>query len=134
MSPLSMMSVSSTSKSSPSSSPKSPPNSPNIDLAYFEDLKEELKNKGVFINKAPEPNKDDIKKKEWSSSPKLLPPPGWGSTGASAAKHRWRRSTRLEGRQTNWRTDFLYILFSSNAISLTVGFGIGYWLLKRGSV
>ena len=136
VSPLSSsrISISSTSKITPPSSPKSPPNSPNVDLAYFDDLKEELKSKEVFINRAPEPYMDDIHKKEWSSSPKLMPPRVLGNTGASTAKHRWRGSTRLEGRQTNWSKDFLYILYSSNAISLTVGFGIGCWLMKRGSV
>jgi len=132
--PSAMLSVSSTSKNTPSTSPKSPPNSPNVDLAYFDDLKEELKSKGVFINKGPEPNMDDVLRKEWSSSPKLMPPRGWGTTGASTVNHRWRGSNRLEERKTSWNKDVLCILFSSNAISLTIGFGLGYWLFKRGSV
>ena len=136
VSPLSsaMMSVSSTSKNTPSSSPKSPPNSPNVELAYFHDLKEQLKAQGVFINREPGPTMDDIlKNTEWHSRPNMMPPRTWrpAQVGTSSNNSSGRGS---ESGKKNWNRDVIFTVISSNALSLVLGIGLGYWLFRKNNL
>jgi len=135
-SPLSsaLVSVSSTGcKNTPSVSPKSPPNSPNVELVnYCEQLKEDLKQQGVFINREPEPSMDDIIREcgglqgsDWRSRPNMLPPRAW-------QHHRSPASPKQEGEGKEDKK-LLLALLASNLLSLALGVGLGYWLYSRSS-
>lgn len=135
-SPLSsaLVSVSSTGcKNTPSVSPKSPPNSPNVELVnYCEQLKEDLKQQGVFINREPEPSMDDIIREcgglqgsDWRSRPNMLPPRAW-------QHHRSPASPKQEGEGKEDKK-LLFALLASNLVSLALGVGLGYWLYSRSS-
>lgn len=135
VSPISsaLVSVSSTGcKNTPSSSPKSPPNSPNVELAnYCEQLKEQLKLQGVFINREPEPTMDDIIREygglqgsDWRSRPNMLPPKSWQHHQRSPPSP---KSTEKEGDGKK----LVLALVASNILSLALGLGLGYWLYRK---
>jgi len=131
VSPLSsaIMSVSSTCKNTPSSSPKSPPNSPNVGLANFKDLKEQLKNQGVFINREPEPTMDDILcSTDWRSRPNMLPPRNWRL--ASSNNSSGSASVKNEGKNKDWNSEILLTILGTNTLSLAIGIGFGYWVYR----
>jgi len=132
VSPLSsaIMSVSSTCKNTPSSSPKSPPNSPNVGLANFKDLKEQLKNQGVFINREPEPTMDDILcTTDWRSRPNMLPPRNWRL--ASSNNSSGSASVKNEGKNKDWNSEILLTILGTNTLSLAIGIGFGYWVYRK---
>jgi len=134
VSPISsaMMSVSSTCKNTPSASPKSPPNSPNVELANFRDLKEQLKTQGVFINREPEPTMDDIlNNTDWRSRPNMIPPRTWRLAGTSSRNSSGSASVKKEGSKNDWNGDILLAIVGTNALSLAVGIGFGYWVYRK---
>lgn len=129
-----LVSVSSTGcKNTPSTSPKSPPNSPNVELVnYCEQLKEDLKQQGVFINREPEPSMDDIIRDcggvqgvDWRSRPNMFPPRAWQQQHRSPASPKQVEGDGKEGRR------LLLALLASNLVSLALGVGLGYWLYRR---
>jgi len=133
VSPISsaMMSVSSTCKNTPSASPKSPPNSPNVELANFRDLKEQLKTQGVFINREPEPTMDDIlNNTDWRSRPNMIPPRTWRLAGTSSRNSSGSASVKKEGKN-DWNGDIILAIVGTNALSLAIGIGFGYWVYRK---
>jgi len=138
VSPISsaMMSLSSTCKNTPTGgSPKSPPNSPNVELADFRDLKEQLKKNGVFINREPEPTMDDIlSQADWRSRPNMLPPRTWKLAGAGASSSNSSGSSSVAqdlGRSRDWTRDVVLTMVGTNALSLAIGIGFGYWVYRK---
>jgi len=131
-----LVSVSSTGcRNTPSTSPKSPPNSPNVELVnYCEQLKEDLKQKGVFINREPEPTMDDIIRdcngsqgQDWRSRPNLYPPRAWHYHRSPASPKSNGDGDGKEDRK------LLIALVATNILSLALGVGLGYWFYSRSS-
>jgi len=134
VSPISsaMMSLQSTCKNTPSTSPKSPPNSPNVELADFKDLKEQLKKQGVFINREPEPTMDDIlTHSDWRSRPNMMPPRAWKLNGVSSSNSSGSSSVKNECSKRDWTGDIILTMLGTNAISLAIGIGFGYWVYRK---
>lgn len=125
-----MMSVSSTCKNTPSSSPKSPPNSPNVELSDIKEFKEQLRLQGVFINREPEPCMDDIiSLADWRSRPNMFPPRSW--MAAQASKKSSGNSSDAGAKKKELDRKLFLALIASNAISLTLGVAVGYWVYRR---
>jgi len=135
VSPISsaMMSLQSTCKNTPcGGSPKSPPNSPNVELADFKDLKEQLKKQGIFINREPEITVDDIlSQSDWRSRPNMMPPRSWKLAGVSSSNSSGSSSVKNECRDKDWNENILMTMLGTNALSLAIGIGFGYWVYRK---
>ena len=60
-----------------------------------------------------------------------MPPRAWKLVGVSSSNSSGSSSVKNEGAKREWNQDVMLTMLGTNALSLAIGIGFGYWVYRK---